>query len=148
MRSMWSAAALLGLSLVFGCGQRGTGPAAALVPGTRGTLEFTVSTIKYAPRRETYFLCSSANFRGAENQIVALRRKDWKGKPNQVLPELEDKYQGQHIRAQGDAVDDEGQRVLVVTSPSELQILASPPGSKSAASPAERHRSRHGEPES
>lgn len=130
----------LGCALVAGCGPSAP-PGPQLTPGQSAQLEFDVEAVKYAPRRATFFLSSSTNFRGAGNQIVALRAKNWKVARQKGLEELERRFYGKRIRAQGAAEEEEGQMLLVVDSLERIEVV--PSGDSPQTPPLEPHRSKH-----
>jgi hypothetical protein len=90
--------------------------------GREATWTFTVVETKFARRRQMHFLSSSLNFRGSENQAVAIAAGDFAAFRDAGLEDLDAAYLGKRITARGKLFEDEGQLLLRITSPKQIQI--------------------------
>lgn len=129
------------VSLCSGCGSRqesnashSAGVDSADTAGKPATWEFTVANVKFAKRREIHFLSSTANFRSSSNKAVAIRNADFLNFRDAGIEDLESQYLDKKIRARGVVFLDEGQLLLQVNSPKQLEILDEQGGSEASAS--------------
>jgi len=99
---------------------------AARLEGQQASLELTVVEAKFAQRRELYFLSGSANFRANSNLPVAIRAADFERFRAAGVDDLAAHFQGRKIRARGTVTRDEGQWLLVVSAPGQLERLDKP----------------------
>jgi hypothetical protein len=83
---------------------------------------FTVVETKFARRRQMHFLSSSLNFRGSENQAIAIAAADFGAFRDAGIEELDVAYLGKKITAHGTLFEDEGQLLLRVTSPRQIEL--------------------------
>ena len=95
-------------------------------------LEATVVEVKFAQRRKLHFLSATPNFRADNNLPVAIRDADIAKFHEAGIKDMSARYLGQKIRARGTVVRDEGQWLLVVTSPGQIELQDNSP--KPAAS--------------
>lgn len=132
------------MALVFscnGCGSRQESSAsqiadvdAADAAGKPATWEFTVANVKFAKRRDMHFLSSTGNFRSSANKAVAIRDADFLSFREAGIKDLESQYLDKKIRARGIVFLDEGQVLLQVNSPKQLEILDEQGASEASAS--------------
>ena len=85
-------------------------------------VEATVVEAKFADRRQMYFLSATANFRSQDNLPVAIRAADIDQFHKAGIKDLSAHYVGRRIRARGIVTHDEGQWLLVVTSPKQIEL--------------------------
>lgn len=96
---------------------------AARLEGQQASLELTVIEAKFAQRRGLYFLSGSANFRAGSNVPVAIRAADFERFRAAGVKDLAAHFRGHKIRARGKVTRDEGQWLLVVSAPDQLERL-------------------------
>jgi hypothetical protein len=96
---------------------------AAALSGREARLEIGVVEVKYAQRRKTHFLSASPNFRAPDNLPVAIRAGDLDKFHQAGIKDLAAEYLNREIRARGLVVQDEGQWLLVVESPDQIEVL-------------------------
>jgi hypothetical protein len=96
---------------------------AAQLEGHLGSLELTVVEAKFAERRQLHFLSGAANFRAETNVPVAIREADFEKFHAAGIEDLAAHYLGRKIRARGAVTRDEGQWLLVVSSPEGIERL-------------------------
>jgi hypothetical protein len=91
--------------------------------GQIAAVEITVVEVKHPQRREAVFLSSSANFRSPQNISVMIRDADLPQFSTNGVNSLKAKYSGKHIRVRGEIARDEGQLVVRISSPEQLEIV-------------------------
>jgi len=100
---------------------------AAQLVGKDATLDIVVVSLKFAERRQMQFLSSSANFRGRSNLAVAIRKDDLANFERAGIDDLKARYENRRIRASGRVVRDEGQVLLLVHTPDQIEVLGPAP---------------------
>ena len=100
---------------------------AAQHDGQVAAVEVNVVEVKFAQRRKMYFLSGNPNFRSQTNLPVAIRASDFEAFEKAGIADLSAKYLGQRVRASGKVVGDEGQWLLVVAGPADINILSPAP---------------------
>lgn len=90
----------------------------------RVEIEFTVAEAKFAMRRKLHLLSATSNFRSPENLPVAIREADFARFEQAGLKNLAERFQGKMVRARGTVVHHEGQYLVVVTVPADLELVA------------------------
>jgi hypothetical protein len=91
--------------------------------GQAAAIEVTVVEVKFAQRRKLHFLSASANFRSESNMPVAIRAADLEAFQKAGIPDLSAQYLGKRIRARGRVVQDEGQWLLMVAAPTDIEVV-------------------------
>ncbi len=91
--------------------------------GQLASIELTVVEVKFAQRRKLHFLSGSANFRSESNMPVAIRAGDFKAFQKAGVADLSAKYLDKRIRARGKVMRDEGQWLLLVATPSDIDLV-------------------------
>ena len=104
-----------------------TAETAAKHEGQVAAVEGSVVEVKFARRRKLHFLSGTSNFRSETNLPVAIRASDFEAFAKAGIADLSAKYLGQRIRARGKVVRDEGQWLLVVGTPIDIDVLAAAP---------------------
>ncbi|HTM54035.1 MAG TPA: molybdopterin-dependent oxidoreductase [Pirellulales bacterium] len=94
--------------------------------GQQASLELAVVEAKFAQRRGLYFLSGSANFRASSNVPVAIRATDFERFRAAGIEDLAAQFRGHKIRARGKVTRDEGQWLLVVSAPDQVERLDKP----------------------
>lgn len=97
---------------------------AAQLVGKPAVVEFRVVEVKFAQRRKLYFLSGKSNFRSADNQAVAIRADDLPAFRIADVEQLRGQYLNQTIRARGQVQHDEGQYLLFVARPEDIELRA------------------------
>ena len=96
--------------------------------------EISVVSVKHSQRRTTHFLSSTANLHRDSALSVAIRDDAMPRFRAAGIDELDARYLGRTIRARGKVARDEGQLLLVVSSPEDIEIVN---GAAQAAGPGE-----------
>jgi hypothetical protein len=91
--------------------------------GRTAIVEFTVVEVKYPQRREAVFLTSTANFRSPQSFSIMIRDADLPHFSANGVKGVSAKYTGKHIRVRGEIARDEGQLVVRITSPEQLEVV-------------------------
>jgi hypothetical protein len=91
-----------------------------------GMVELSVVEVKFAQRRQMHFLSATANFRSEDNLPVAIRAADFGRFQQAGIKDLSARYLGHKIRARGTIARDEGQWLLMVTSPDQIALVDAP----------------------
>jgi|GEM_PF-748298 len=125
----------LSLSLVLTVRARGAEPAAAPIAheelekhiGKTCLVEIQVAAVKHSERRQTHFLNSATNFRSARNVGVSIDEDSWRRFQDAKLADLPAAYLNRTIRARGKVERDEGQLMIVVTAPDQIEIVKPAP---------------------
>jgi len=104
--------------------------------GQMATVELRVETVKHSPRRRLRFLNSASNFRSAENLSIVIDEKTYEAFRKADRHHLEATYLHKKIRARGQVIRDEGQPLVKVAGPADLEILDGDAAEKSAPAPA------------
>jgi hypothetical protein len=100
-------------------------------------VEVAVVEVKFAQRRRLHFLSATANFRAENNLPVAIRDADF-GRFQQVgIKDLRAQFLGRKIRARGTVIRDEGQWLLLVTAPEQIELLDGAAKPKNAVVPSQ-----------
>jgi hypothetical protein len=95
-------------------------------------IEATIVEVKFAERRKLHFLSATPNFRAKSNLPIAIRAADFEKFRSAGIKDLAAHYLGRTIRAQGVVTRDEGQWLLVVNSPKNIEVLDKPADEKPA----------------
>ncbi len=91
--------------------------------GQHAVVEFAVVEVKHPERRKAVFLTSSANFRSDDALAVMIRDADLRHFEVKDEGELVRRYSGRRIRVAGTIARDEGQLVVLISSPEKIQVI-------------------------
>ncbi len=96
-------------------------------------LEMAVVEVKFAQRRKLHFLSATANFRADNNLPVAISDVNIARFRQAGIEDLSVHYLGQKIRARGTVIRDEGQWLLLIRGPDQIEIIDGPAPPEKAA---------------
>lgn len=91
--------------------------------GKTVTVELPIISAKHAHRRKTHFLSSEANFRGPTHLAIAIRDGSQPAFEQAGIKNLGERFVGKTVRATGVVFQNEGQTLLLVEKPDQIEIL-------------------------